>query len=406
MKDKIKVGILRETKNPPDKRVAVTPPQVIKILERFSNVEIFIQPSDLRCYKDAEYKYLNLNLKEDLSDCDILIGVKEVEKSTLIANKTYMFFAHVAKKQAYNRELLQEIVKKNINLIDYEYLTDYDGSRIVAFGRWAGIVGAYNGLRARGIRNDSFSLKPANECKDMEEMFAGLKMVNLKPKKILVTGGGRVAMGAMETLSVLNIKEVSAYDFLNKEFDEAVICRLDPKNYVKHKGGMEFNLDHFFKRPEEYVSTFEQYTKVADIYIACHFWDPKSPVFITKEDMQKPEFNISVIADVSCDVDGPIASTLRASTIADPFYGYNPKTGKEEAAFTNKDNITVMAVDNLPGELPRNSSADFCNKLLDDVFPFLFGNDDKNIIERGTITKNGELTEKFKYLQNYLEGKE
>ncbi len=406
MTEKIKVGILRETKNPPDKRVAVTPSQVIQILEQFPNVEIFIQPSDLRCYKDEEYKYLNLNFKEDLSDCDILIGVKEVEKSALIPNKTYMFFSHVAKKQPYNRELLQEIIKKNINLIDYEYLTDYDGSRIVAFGRWAGIVGAYNGLRARGIRNDSFDLKPANECKDMDEMYAGLKMIKLKPKKILITGGGRVAMGAMETLSVLNLKEVSPDDFLNKEYDEAIVCRLDPEYYVQHKGGMEFNLQHFFKHPEEYISTFKKYTEVTDIYIACHFWDPKSPVFITKEDMQKPEFNISVIADVSCDVDGPIASTLRASTIAEPFYGYNPETGKEETAFTSNKNITVMAVDNLPGELPRNSSADFCNKLLNNVFPFLFGNDDKKIIHRGTITKDGKLTEKYSYLQDYLDGKE
>lgn len=405
MKNKIKLGVLRETKNPPDKRVPVTPSLAVKLLERFDNVELYVQPSDIRCYKDEEYQYLDIQMKEDLSDCDVLIGVKEVNVATLIPDKTYIFFAHVAKKQPYNQKLMQEIVKRRIKLIDYEYMTNYDGSRVIAFGRWAGIVGAYNGLRARGIRTDSFDLKPAHQCRDMDEMFAGLKRIELKPKKILVTGGGRVAMGAMETLSVLNLREVTPHDFLNKEYDEAVICRLDPEHYVKHRGGMDFNLQHFFNHPEEYESTFEPYTKVTDVFIACHYWDPKSPKFITKEDYLKPDFNITVIADVSCDVNGPIASTVRASTIADPFYGYNPKTGEDERPFVNTENITVMAVDNLPGELPRNASSDFGETLIEDVFPYLFGNDDKEILKRATITENGKLTKPFSYLKDYAEGK-
>ena len=403
---KIKVGVLRETKNPPDKRVPVTPPLAVKLTERFPHAELYIQPSDIRCYTDEEYQYLDLNVKEDLSDCDILLGVKEVEPSTLIPDKTYLFFAHVGKKQSYNRGLLQEIIQKKIRLVDYEYLTDYDGQRIVAFGRWAGIVGAYNGLRARGIRNDSFELKPAHQCRDMEEMFAGLRLVKLQKKKILVTGGGRVAMGAMETLSQLNIREVTPEEFLHQDFDEPVLCRLDPEHYVKHKGGMQFNLQHFFNHPDEYESTFKPYTKVTDLFIACHYWDPKSPRFIDKEDYLDPDFNITVIADVSCDVNGPIASTVRASTIADPFYGYNPETGEAERPFISSKNITVMAVDNLPGELPRNASSDFGKDLIDKVYPSLFGHDDAGIIERATITKNGKLTERYAYLQNYLEGKE
>ncbi|MBU8891601.1 MAG: NAD(P)-dependent oxidoreductase [Bacteroidales bacterium] len=406
MTKKIKVGILRETKNPPDKRVPVTPLQVVKLTEQFSNVEVYVQPSDIRCYTDEEYQYLDLNMKEDLSDCDILLGVKEVDPKTFIADKTYMFFAHVAKKQPYNRGLLQEVIKKGIQLVDYEYLTDKDNQRIVAFGRWAGIVGAYNGLRARGIRTDQFELKPAHHCKDMDEMYAGLKKTKLKKKKILVTGGGRVAMGAMETISQLNIREVTSDEFLNQEFDEPVLCRIDPEHYVQHKGGMQFNLRHFFKHPEEYKSAFKPYTKVTDIFIACHFWDPKSPNFITKEDYLDPDFKITVIADVSCDVDGPIASTVKASTIAEPFFGYNPKTGKEEPPFINPKNVTVMSVDNLPGELPRNASSDFGSNLIDKVYPSLFGNDDNGIIERASIAKGGKLTERYSYLKDYLEGKE
>ncbi len=406
MGKKVKVGILRETKNPPDKRVPVTPSQVVKLAERFPNVEVYIQPSDIRCYTDEEYQYLDLNLKEDLSDCDILLGVKEVDPQILITDKTYVFFAHVAKKQPYNRGLLQEIITKNIQLIDYEYLTDYDEQRIMAFGRWAGIVGAYNGLRARGIRTDQFNLKPAHQCRDMDEMYAGLKKIKLKKKKILVTGGGRVAMGAMETLSQLNIREVTPNEFANIEFNEPVLCRIDPEHYVKHRGGMQFDLQHFFKHSEEYESTFKPYTKVTDIFVACHYWNPESPVFITKEDYLEPDFKITVIADVSCDVDGPIASTVKASTIAEPFFGYNPETGQAEPPFKSSKNITVMSVDNLPGELPRNASTDFGKNLIDKVYPSLFGNDDIGMIERATIVRNGKLTDRYAYLQAYLEGKE
>ncbi|MBI9053898.1 MAG: hypothetical protein JEY96_08785 [Bacteroidales bacterium] len=406
MAKRLQIGVLRETKNPPDKRVPVTPSQVVKLTERFPNVDIYVQPSDIRCYHDEEYQYLDLNMKEDLSECEILLGVKEVDPKTLIADKTYMFFSHVAKKQPYNRGLLQEVIKKKIRLIDYEYLTDFNEQRIVAFGRWAGIVGAYNGLRARGIRTDNFELKPAHQCKDMDEMYAGLKKIKLEKKKILVTGGGRVAMGAMETLSQLNIREVSANEFLTQEFDEPVLCRIDPEHYVAHKGGMKFDLHHFFKHPGEYESAFKPFTKVTDIFIACHFWDPKSPNFITKEDYLDPEFKITVIADVSCDVDGPIASTVKASTIAEPFFGYNPVTGLAEPPFVSSKNITVMSVDNLPGELPRNASSDFGANLIDKVYPSLFGSDDSGIVKRATIAKDGELTERYAYLKDYLAGKE
>jgi len=405
MSDKIKVGILRETKNPPDKRVPLTPAQALTFTERFPQAELCVQPSDIRGFSDEEYRYLDLTMKEDLSDCDILLGIKEVDYSTLLPDKTYMFFAHVGKKQPHNQKLMREIVKNRISLIDYEYVTDYHGRRLIAFGRWAGMVGAYNGLRARGLRCNSYKLKPAHECHDMDEMFAGLKKINLKPKKILLTGGGRVAMGAMETLRALNLREVTPEEFLNDDFDEPVVCRLDPEHYVRHERGLIFDFQHFVEHPEEYESTFKPYQKVTDLYIACHYWDPKSPHLIAKDDLKEPDFNISVIADVSCDIDGPIASTLRSSTIADPFYDYNPETEQEEPPFSGEKNITVMAVDNLPGELPRDASHEFGETLLDEIFPYLLGNDDKGVIERATITKNGQLTEKYKYLKDYAEGK-
>jgi len=406
MKNRIRVGVLRETKNPPDRRVAIPPQTGLKILDKYLNVSIFIQPSDIRCYTDAEYREQGYFLTEDLRECDILIGVKEVNIPTLIPNKTYLFFSHTAKEQPHNRELLRQAIKRNITLIDYEYLTNSSNKRLVAFGHWAGVVGAYKALRARGMRTDFFDLPPARSCKDVYEMYEHLKHVTLKPIKILVTGGGRVAKGAMQTIRTLDLKEVSAEEFLSQDYDEPVVCRIDPDQYVERIDGSEFDLNHFYQNPEMYRSTFKKFTKVTDLFIACHYWDPKSPKFIIPEDYKEDDFNISVIADVSCDINGPIPSTLRPSTIASSFYGYDRFNEEETIPFVDKRNVTVMAVDNLPGELPRDSSIDFGEGLYENVYKALFDDDSEGILERATITKAGKLTSKFSYLQAYLEGKD
>jgi len=405
MEKTIRVGILRETKNPPDRRVPLTPPQITALRKLYPNAEFIVQPSDIRCYSDEEYEYLDIPLKEDLSNCDILLGVKEVDKRTLIPGKTYLFFAHVGKKQPYNREMFTEIVNKKIRLIDYEYLSTDTGERVVSFGRYAGIVGAYNGLRARGITTNKFRLKPAHQCHDLEEMWAGLRLIELKPGlKILVTGRGRVANGAMETLNICNPVIVSAEDILNREYDVPVVCQIGPEHYTRHKAGSPFSFNHFIKHPDEYESTFLPFTMVTDILITGHYWDPRSPVFFTKDDMKNPGFRISVIADVSCDISGPIPSTLRATTIADPFYGYNPQLDKEEPAFLRPSNITVMSIDNLPGELPRDASLDFGKQLMKNVLHNLLTGTQSPMIERATVTMGGKLTKKFDYLKDYLYG--
>jgi alanine dehydrogenase len=399
----LKVGILRETKNPPDRRVPLTPPQIAALRELYPGVKFFVQPSDIRCYTDEEYDYLGIPLREDLSACDILMGVKEVDKQTLIPGKTYLFFAHVGKQQPFNREMFKQIVDKKIRLIDYEYLTTDAGERIVAFGRYAGIVGAYNGLRARGIRTNRFKLKPAHNCHDLDEMWAGLRLIKLKPGlKILVTGNGRVSGGAMETLNVCNLVKITTEEFLTRDFDVPVVCQIGPEHYVKHKKDLSFDFKEFVTHPENFESSFLPFTNVTDILITGHYWDPRSPVFFTKEDMKMPGFRISVIADISCDINGPIPSTLRATTIADPFYGYNPNTGKEEPAFTRPGNITVMSIDNLPGELPRDASQDFGRQLMQNVLKDLFRGKESPVIDRATITAGGKLMGDFGYLSEYL----
>jgi len=402
---KLKIGILKETKTPPDRRVPLTPSHCAEISKNFPNVELLIQSSDIRAFDDYEYREYGIKVKENIDECDILMGVKEVHIPALLADKSYLFFAHVAKKQPHNRPLLQEIQKKNITLIDYEYLTKKSGERVVAFGRWAGIVGTYNALRAKGLRTERFHLLPAHEFNSRAAMFDDLKRLKLRPVKILITGGGRVAQGAIETLSALNLKKVNHTDFLNRTFDEPVYCQIEPEHYVQRTDGSAFNLKHFFEQPQMYESTFLPYTKVTDIYIPCHFWDYRSPVFFTKDDMKAADFKISIIADISCDVNGPIPSTIRASKISNPFYDYNPHTGLEEEAFSSDKNISVMAVDNLPGELPRDASEDFGRNLIDYVLPALFNNSE-GIVERATITKKGKLTELFSYLNKYANGQE
>jgi saccharopine dehydrogenase (NAD+, L-lysine-forming) len=405
MDKRLRVGILRETRNPPDRRVPLTPPQITAIEEIYPDVQFFVQPSDYRCYSNEEYEYLDIPLKEDLRDCDILMGVKEVDKRTFIPGKTYLFFAHVAKKQPHNLDMFREMTVRNLGLIDFEYLTTEKGQRVVAFGRHAGIVGAYNGLRARGIKTNRFKLKPAYQCHDLDEMWAGLRLIELKPGlKILVTGEGRVSNGAIETLSVANVVQVKPDDFLNRNFDVPVFCQIGPQDYTRHKTGNSFSFNHFTKCPQEYESAFQPYSKVTDILITGHFWDPRSPVFFTGEDMKKPDFRISVIADISCDINGPIPSTIRATTISDPFYSFNPHLEMEEPAFSRPTNITVMSIDNLPGELPRDASLEFGKMLMNNVLHDLLTGTESPMIIRATILKDGRLTPGYTYLTDYLNG--
>jgi len=406
MNKTFKAAVLKETKTPPDRRVALPPEQALEFTKRFPNTELFIQSSDIRAYKDEEYSTLGLKVVDDVSHCDVLIGVKEVHIPELINDKTYLFFSHTAKEQEYNRPLLQAFLKKNIKMLDHEYFTDEKGMRLVAFGNWAGYVGAYNGLIAFGKKNNLYDLKRAKDCHDIQEVFSELKKIKLPPIKIVITGGGRVAHGAGEVLEKAGVVKISPEDFLNesKVFGYPTYAQLDPQYYVKRKDGADFDLLHFFDNPAMYESIFKPYTKAADMYIACHFWDENSPVFFTKEDMKEDDFRMRVIADVSCDIAGPIPSTVRPSTIAEPFYGYDADTEQECGAF-DSNVITVMAVDNLPGEVPRDASVDFGKGLIDRVFPALFEEDPTGIIERATITENGKLGKYFQYLKDFAEGK-
>jgi len=399
----MRIGIIKEGKVPVDHRVPLTPQQAKEVMEKFPDVIVVVQSSDVRVFKDDEYQERGVEVVDSLDDCDVIFGVKEVPIPNLLAGKTFFFFSHTIKEQAYNRDLLLAIMERKIRMVDYEPLTDSNGTRVIAFGRWAGIVGAYNGILTYGKRYNLFDLRQANECYDLEDLKREYSKVQLPKMKIAVTGGGRVAVGAMEVLHGIGIRKVTPAEFIAERFDEAVFTQLNSRDYNKPKSG-DFNRSEFYAHPETYEGDFLKYARVTDLLIACAYWDPNSPVLFTKKDAMASDFDIRVVADITCDIEGSIPSTKRPTTIADPIYDYNPSEDKEEPPLTGESNITVMAVDNLPCELPRDASNSFGRELIDNVLPHLLGDDSEEVIKRATITENGELTEAYQYLQDYVNG--
>lgn len=397
----MKIGIIKEGKVPMDERVPLTPNQIVRILNDYPDLTIKVQRSDVRRIKDSEYASAGIEVVDSVADCDILLGVKEVPKSDLIPGKTYFFFSHTIKKQPYNKTLLQEVLCKQIRLIDWECLREPSGERLIGFGRYAGIVGAYNGFRALGKLERSFELKKAIECADRSELSEQLQKILLGNQKILLTGRGKVAKGALEILHELKIREVDVDAFLNQQFSEPVYCQITFLDYFKRKDGEVFNASDFFTNPKEFESDFMRFARVADIFIAGHFWGAKSPFLFTRDDAKKTEFNISLVADISCDIDGPVASTLRPSTIEDPFYGYDAPT-ESEVEFGASGSIAVMAVDNLPCELPRDASHDFGEMFMERVFPEIMNGDVNQILEKATIADKGEVTSYYNYLNEWV----
>jgi len=400
----IKFALIKERKNPPDRRVVFSPDKLQEIVRKFPEAHFKIESSDIRIFKDSDYEKDGFEVTQDISDCDVFLGVKEVPIENLIPNKKYFFFSHTIKKQPYNRELLKAILKNNIELYDHEVIVNDEGHRLIGFGRYAGLVGAYNGFRALGLKDSSYELPKVEALADLKSVLKELDNIKILNIKILLTGSGKVAHGAKEILDHLKIKQVIVSEYLENEFQEPVYCLIDVLDYNLHNSGKNKTNSHFYKHPEEYQSNFMRFAAVSDIFIAGHFYGDGAPVFFTQEQANSPEFKINLIADVSCDINGPIASTIRASTIADPVYGYDPKTGKE-TSFKEKGSITVMAVDNLPCELPKDASEGFGEMFMKYVIPAFFNGDKDGILERARMTQDGKLTPSFQYLQDYVDGK-
>ncbi|HLT65633.1 MAG TPA: NAD(P)-dependent oxidoreductase [Flavobacterium sp.] len=397
----MKFGIIREGKIPADKRVVFSPQALLAFKNNYPQAAFTVQSSAIRTFTDDEYRSLGFEVSDNLDDCDVLFGVKEVPVDDLLPNKTYFFFSHTIKKQPYNKKLLQTCLERNIRLIDHETLVDANGSRLIGFGKYAGIVGAYNTFRAFGIKYELFNLPKAETLNSQKDLVEHLNRPYIPPVKIVLTGTGKVAMGAKEILDAMKIKKVTVDKFLNSEFDEPVYVQIDLHEYYRRIDGKPSDRNDFKLHPEAYESDFEKFAQVADIFIAGHFYKEGSPKILTKEMLNHAKNTIKIIGDVSCDIGGPIDATLRASTIEEPIYGYYPRENSE-VSIDHPAAVVVMAVDNLPCELPKDASVGFGEVFLEKIVPSFFNDDADGILKRATICENGKLTEKFSYLEDFV----
>ncbi len=401
----MKIGILREGKSIPDKRVPFTPSHVQKIIQNYPEVSFWVQPSPHRCFPDSAYVEVGATIQEDLSNCDALFNVKEMDIPRLIPNKPHFFFSHTIKEQPYNQKLLRALMDQQCAMVDYETMVDEKGARLVAFGKFAGIVGAYNGLLAFGKRTKFFSLKPAHQSAGYEAIVEQVKSAKIPSIKIAVTGSGRVAKGAIQFLTDAGITQVSVEEYLHEHFETPVFANVLAKDYLIHHESKKYDRTLYHQHPEQFEAHFTPFWQSTDLLINCIYWDNRAPKFFSLEDTQSLDFKISVIADVSCDINGSIPCTQRASTIAKPVYGFDPESGKETAPY-QEGGIDIMAVDNLPCELPSDASSEFGDYLIEFVIPGLLKNGlDDEMIQRATICRDGRLTERFMYLKNYSEAK-
>ncbi|EAS19374.1 putative dehydrogenase [Flavobacteria bacterium BBFL7] len=407
----MKFAIIRERKNPPDRRVVFTPEQLGRLNHAFAKAQFTVESSPIRIFSDAQYAASGIDVQEDVSSADVMIGVKEVPMDALIPQKKYFFFSHTIKKQPYNRELLRTILDKKIELYDHETIVKKNGARLIGFGRYAGIVGAYNGFRALGLRDGLFELPKVESLPDYKALKAELKRIkcDLPPINIAMTGVGKVAGGIIEVLEELHIHALKPKEYLQLgQFNnvQTVYTQLDVVDYYTRKDGYKPTKTECYNNPELLKSDFMKYAHVTDMLITGHFYGNGAPYFFTREDMKSDDFNINLVADVSCDIDGPIACTIRPSTIADPIYAYDASTEKE-VPFKTAGAITVMAVDNLPCELPKDASEGFGEMFEKHVIPAFFNGDKNGILERAQMTTSeGKLTERFSYLQDFVDGKE
>ncbi len=399
----IQIGLIREGKIPADNRVALTPAQCKWIQKNAPGIGIIIQSSPHRCFSDKEYMLAGAEVKEDLSDCDILLGIKEVPVDQLIPGKTYLFFSHTKKKQPHNQKLFQAIIEKKITLIDYECLEHEDGQRIIGFGFFAGVVGAHNGMMAYGSRTGLYTLERVYKQRSFRELihtYFGLRLPNVK---IAVTGSGRVAHGILEVMNLMGIHEVEPDEYLERRFSYPVYTQLKGPELYENKNTGKYSREEFHANPELYRCKFFPYTAQTDILMNGVYWEKDVPRLFEKEDVSADNFIIQTIADITDDTNGSVPINLGDQSIEDPIYGIDKNSLQKTAPYL-PNSIDLMAVGNLPNELPRDASRFFGEQLIKHVLEDLVGNG-SDIIARATITKGGKLTKQYEYLQDYAERK-
>jgi hypothetical protein len=397
-----RIGLLKEGKLPPDNRVALTPAQCKWLQKTYDGIKVLVQSSNHRCFSDKEYDRAGIEVTEDLKDCDILLGIKEVPLNNLLTDKTYLFFSHTRKKQAHNQKLLQTIIQKNITLIDFECMEHEDGQRIIGFGFFAGVVGAHNGMMAYGERTGAFHLGRVYKQKDFKELihsYFGLKLPNIK---IAVTGSGRVAHGILEIMNLMEVVELEKEEFVSREFSYPVYVQLKGADLYKHATKGNYNREHFHNHPEEYECLFDQYLPHTDVLMNGVYWDINVPRLFDEGRVADHDFRIQVIADITDDTHGSVPINLGDQPIEHPVYGVDRYTLQKTMPY-QQNSVDIMAVGNLPNELPRDASKYFGEQLIKYVLPDLITNSSR-VIEDATIVRKGQLTRRFEYLKDYAAG--
>ncbi len=401
----MKIGLIREWKQPADKRVALTPEQCEVLKKKYPNVKLVVEESPDRTFTSEDYTSKGISVVQDVSDCDILIGIKEVPIEKLIPNKTYLFFSHTIKAQPYNRSLLQAMLEKKITFIDYEPLTWKQGDRILGFGKWAGVVGAYNAFLTWGKKTGAFELPASYETNDYEKSMEMLSQLDLGKMRVVYTGNGRVAEGIGEVLEGMKIKEASPQEYISQPPRGAYFTLLTSWDLYHRKDGDPWDVNHFYENHGEYCCEFDNYIPYTDVLINGMYWEDDMPALFEKKDTSlKKNFEIKVIADITCDVEGSVPITMEATDIYNPTFGWCRKNQKQVDPY-GEDTIDVMAVTNLPTEMPKNASEEFGKLMLDHILPLLIDGDKADIIKRAKITAQGSLTEEFSYLQDFVDEK-
>ena len=395
---KITLSILREARAD-ENRTPFSPTQISNLLDKFSDLKIIVQPSKRRCFKNEDYLKAGAQITDDLSSADIIFGVKEVDISTLIKDKTYLFFSHTSKVRQYigqtlkddsviyKKELLKKIINKNITLIDYENVRDVSGEgyRYLGFGRFAGIIGTYNTLNLYLKLSNKRPLSRAFEINNYEQIKKLISNQNFNKIKILLTGSGRASKGAIEMLEHANIKQVSINDYLNKKYNEAIFSNISAKEHIERKNGKD-------------ISKVKNYLFETDMLIACHYWDPKFPKLFFPKHINEFK-NLKIIGDITCDINGSVPTTIRSTSIEKPYYSIDIDSMKE--IDLGAKGIAVMAVDNLPSELPQDASEEFGSSVISEILPYLIDKDDGRI-NRATTASNGKFCGNFSYLNDFI----
>lgn len=394
------IGLIKETKNPPDNRVAFTPAQC-KWINQNLQIKIVVEKSESRCFKDEEYKKQGIEVLDDLSICDVLMGIKEVAVENLIPNKTYLFFSHTKKLQPSNKNLFKALIAKNITLIDYECLVHDDGQRMIGFGFFAGIVGAHNGLMSYGIRTNTFNLERVYKTRDYRQLINTYFGIKVPPIKIAVTGSGRVTHGIIEIMNLMDIQEVEPEEYLEQEFTYPVYVHLKGKDLYEHKTNGKYKRLDFHENPENYYCLFKKYLPFTDVLLNGVYWDTNVPRLFEWEDLKNVDFRIKTIADITDDKNGSVPCNLGDQTIENPIYGID-KNSFEKTQRYLPNSIDIMAVGNLPNELPRDASRFFGEQMIKNILPDLIIGQSKTLA-KATILKEGKITKPFEYMKGFAE---